>query len=200
MKFPILALFIVFVIWLTVKLKISYKKDEKSKEQFLENEVRANQTRKQPLDGLDYIEIPLDKLPFMQTDDPTIRECQDIIKDLSAKKIVNLTGLSNTQLKLQYGAANLETLTQFDSNFTILARTLYKWGQALYEQQAVDKAQTVLEFGIACRTDVSGHYALLAKIYVETSQRNKISDLIQTAEQINSLMKNSILKNLNSLL
>lgn len=200
MKIPFFALFIVFVIWLTVKLKISTKQINHSKEAFLEKETLANETRKQPIDNLNYIQIPLDTLPFSDDTDEQIEEYQNTIKMLASKKILNLTGQSNTDLKLQYGAANLEALSSYDANFTELARSLYKWGEALYKKGLIKEAKQVLEFGIKCNTDISGHYYLLAQIYTETDEANRIEELIQTAEQLNSLLKNTIVKRLTAML
>lgn len=200
MKMPFFTLFVLFVIWFTIKLKLSYKENRKSKEAFIERETAANNTRKQSLDDLDYITIPLSKLPFYDETDKEISQIQETIKSLSNKKIVNLTGISNTDLKLTYGAANLNDLTEFDRNFTELARTLNKWGKLLYENNCVNDARTVLEFAVAAKTDISGTYTLLADIYSSTGDESHIHELINEANKLESLTKNSIIRKLNDVL
>lgn len=196
----VLPFVILFVVWLTVKIKMSDRKVKQSKEAFLENEVNANLTRKQSLDDLDYITIPLNKLPFYENDCKEIISAQESIKTLSEKKIVNLTGISNTDLKLKYGAANLELLMEYDRNFTDLSRSLYSWAYELYNADKINDAKTVLEFAVQCKSDISKIYTLLATIYKETGESSKIDNLISSAEELNSLMKNSIIKSLKSFL
>ena len=143
----------------------------------------------------EYITIPLDLLPFKDTNDTKLAEYQETIRNLSEYKILNLTGYSNTDLKLQYGAANLEVLSLADQRFTTLARTLASWGNYLYEQGDIPGATAVLEFGIECRSDVSSNFLTLAKIYKDSSPE-KIENLKSVAENLNSLTKNSILSGL----
>ena len=82
---------------------------------FWEKELAANRTKRKPLDDLNYIQIPLDTFPMsVLSDNPVILECHEILTELSTEKIVNLTGISNTDLKLQYGAPNIKILSAYD--------------------------------------------------------------------------------------
>lgn len=200
MKLFILSVAVFFLVTLTLKIKISYRKSRITKQEFLDLESQANLTRKQPLDDLDYITIPLNKLPFYDNENEDIISYQNEIKALADKTIVNLTGMSNTDLKLTYGAANLDILSEYDRNFTELVRLLYMWGQNLYDNGKVNDAKTVLEFAIDCKTDVSKNYILLANIYKDKGELSKINNLINSANELNSLMKNSIINNLKSML
>ena len=69
----------------------------------------------------------------------------------------------------------------------------------MYEHGKTTDAQTVLEFGISCKTDVSQSYILLATIYKEQDQLEKIDFLIQSADSLETLMKNSIISSLKSI-
>lgn len=200
MKLFILSVAVCFLVTLTLKIKISDRKSRITKQEFLDLESQANLTRKQPLDDLDYITIPLNKLPFYENENEDIISYQNEIKALADKTIVNLTGMSNTDLKLTYGAANLDILSEYDRNFTELVRLLYMWGQNLYDNGKVNDAKTVLEFAIDCSTDVSKNYILLANIYKDKGELSKINNLINSANELNSLMKNSIINNLKSML
>lgn len=186
-----------FAFFLIILSIFGFLRSRSSKEQkitadsFWEREEHANSIRKEDISQLEYITIPLDKLPFRDTNDTKLCEYQNTVRNLSEYKILNLTGISNTDLKLQYGTANLEFLSLADQRFTTLARTISLWGNYLYEQGDVLDATTVLEFGIQCKTDVSANYITLAKIYKEKSPE-KISGLITQAKELNSLTKNSI--------
>ena len=158
-------------------------------------QIKTGSTRKKPLDALPYVRIPLDALPFqIMSEDPRILELHQAVQNLAEKKIVNLTGLTNTDLKLKYGAANLTTLSQYDQDYTMLARTLQKWALLLYENGYLNEAQQILEFAVSTRTDVSGSYRLLASIYHQTGYTSKINDLIETAKTLQSVMKNPIVR------
>lgn len=199
-QIPSLLLIIILIFWFNVaRIRIS-KKAARKKEGFWEKEQEANRTRKQSLDTLDYIYLPLKELPFMETDDDTLNEIQDEIRRISEKKIVNLTGFSNTDLKLKYGAPNLDTLTQYDENFTTLARLLYRWGTRLHELCFDKEAVFILELGISYATDIRAHYVLLANLYIREGRKSDIQNLISRAAELNSLNKNPIIRSLQELL
>ena len=119
----------------------------------------------------------------------SIKTCEQTVRDLSQKRILNLTGITNTELKLTYGAGNLEELSGYDQNFTLLARTLHQWGSALNALGFQKEAQTVLEFGIGCGSDISGSYALLARFYREQNDAAALDRLLAKAEALNTLTK-----------
>lgn len=199
MNYTILAIFLTFVTYMTLKIK-SVKRIEKNRsDQFWDRERRANETRKQPIDSLPCITIPLEQLPMGPDADETIAACQKRIRALSSKKIINLSGKSNTDIKLEYGAANLNELSACDQNYTDLVRTLYKWGDALFKKGCTEDAITVLEYGVSCKTEVRNHYVLLAQIYKNQQEFYKIEELIHTAGTLDSIRTPSILRSLNEL-
>lgn len=120
------------------------------------------------------------------------------IRELSQKKILNLTGRSNTELKLTYGAANLDELSCYDQNYTLLVRTLYQWAEALTELGLTEQAKPLLEFGILCHTDVSGNFLLLARLYRAEQNVSALDQLITQANELNSLTKTALLEKLQS--
>ena len=163
---------------------------------YFNRENEANNTRKQPLDDLDYINVPLELIQSVDSDDSIIKECISEIEDLSKESIVNFTGISNTDLKLQYGPANLPFLQKCDFNYTQLVTHLYNLAKRLYDIDMKDNALSILEYAVSIKADVSKIYYLAADIYTENNAREKISYLISTADSLNSAMKNSIVKTL----
>lgn len=191
-----LIIILAFTIWLRFMIQRSERNSRKDTEQFWEKETKSNHVRKADISELDYIILPMDTFPIAETTDGKLLSIHKTITDLSQKSILNLTGLSNTELKLRYGVANLTFLSECDANFTLLARTLYQWGSYLYQEGNTEDALKVLEFGITCKTDVGKHYHLLATIYKNTNNSDKITNLIEVAESLSSLSKDSILKDL----
>lgn len=197
MKFYVLASLILFILVISHNLRKSKRIQSQNEMSFWQRERLANSTRRKSLDGLDYIQIPLDSLPMHTLEDnQKIGECLRIINELSTQPTVNLTGLTNTDLKLEYGTANITALTEYDQNYTLLAGTLQQWADLLYNEGYIDETRQILEFAVSTRTDVSRSYDLLSDIYLQNGQPEKIAGLIQTAETLNSLNKEVILRHL----
>lgn len=195
MKFPFFASFIVFCLWLSHQIKRQRKKEDALALSYWDREAAANNTRKKPLDDVEFITIPFDSLPMRtMPENEEAEECRRLLLDLSEQKIANFTGLSNTDLKLRYGTANITFLTECDQNYTVLARTLQKWASVLYKNGYTDEAKTILEFAVSTKTDVSGTYAMLSEIYNKTGQSDKIEHLLQIAEGLQSAMKPAIVR------
>ena len=200
MKPFVLASVILFCALIAYENRKHKKSSDNKEKTFWERERAANSVRRKPLDNLEYISIPTESLPVhIMPDNPDIAECHQIIQALCTEKIVNLTGISNTDLKFRYGAPNINLLTEYDQNYTLLARTLQKWASILYENGYSQEAKTVLEFAISTRTDISKSYYLLAEIYQKDGQSEKIASLIQVAKTLNSALKDSIVRTLQEL-
>ncbi len=119
---------------------------------------------------------------------------------LSKGKILNLSGISNTDLRFTYGTANLEPLSACDQNFTALICALQKWGTLLVSAGEPGDAVTVLSYAVSIGSDIAGTYTLLASLYEKTGELQKISALRESAEQLSTLMKPSILRDLDRIL
>lgn len=192
---------VIIFIWLRYEISKSSRKTEENSSSFWKREQESNFVRKKDISNLNYLSIPVKTLPF-HTDntDEALKELEEQIHILSQSPILNLSHMSNTDIKLKYGTANLELLSSYDQNYLLLIRTLYEWANLLYEKNLIKDAQTVLEFGIECNSDITGNYTLLANIYKEQNDYISIKNLIKNAEQLNSLMKNVIIKKLNNIL
>ncbi len=199
MNFIIISSFLMFSVVFFFSLQRTKSIEAKRDQEYWERESRANSTRKKSLDNLNYITVPEELLNMSPKN--TTEEINGYISDLndlSKSKIVNLTGLTNTDLKLQYGTANITILTEYDFNYTNLVTLLQKLAQKLYENGENKLAITTLEFAVSTNTDVSKSYYLLAQLYKEAGTPEKISSLIQQAQNINSLLKNTIVQNLQA--
>lgn len=170
----------------------SKDRDEIERE-FWERERKANNTRRQPLDDLAYIKLPMEIFPMdLLPDDPNVEDYRQTVLSLNELPIVNFTGFTNTDLKLRYGAPNISLLTSYDQSYTLLVRTLQQWAQRLYDGGYPNEACQLLEFAVSTGTDVSATYRLLCKIYQEQGTPEKISTLYPIAETLNSATKKTI--------
>ncbi len=201
MKFPFLASFILLCIFVNISMRRVSRKTEEREANFWEREREANNVRKKSLDSLEYIHIPFDFLPFGTAgDNESLAACEEELMALKDEKIVNLTGITNTDLKLEYGTANITPLTQYDQNYTALVCSLQKWGQQLYDLGRYEDAAKVLEFAVKTRTDITATYRTLIDLYKtklglnEDEIQKKLDALIPIAKNLNSLSRMSILK------
>lgn len=191
------ASFILLCLFVKITIKRNNNQRDDAHEAFLERERLANTIRKKNIDHLDYITIPLDTFPTtILLDNEEVKDIITRVKTLSTKQILNLTGFSNTDLKLEYGVANINTLMDCDQNYTLLARTLQKWADILLKNNYEKEAKVIMEFAISTCTDISNTYFILANIYEENKEYDKITHLIKVADSLNSLSKDSIIKKL----
>ena len=197
MKFPFLASFIVFLLVMNHTLKRRKKTDASNEQTFWAREREANSVRRKSLDHLNYIRIPLDRFPLnLLPEDSQAMECQQLIEELSSQKIVNLTGFTNTDLKLEYGTANINVLSEYDQNYTLLVRTLQQWADILLDAGYPGEAETLMEFAISTGTDISKTYYKLAEIYSARGDNFQIQQLIETAKTLRSANQKVIVRTL----
>ena len=179
----------------------STKSFEKSKEDFWERERNANAVRKKDISNLPYVEIPENIISIAQEyDDSDNLMVSSFAADLSSlkdKKILNLNGKSNTDIKLEYGTANITVLSDADNNYTELISILSRLGASLFENGQLDKAREVLEYSINIESDVLRSYQMMTEIYRQTlsgeNALTAIDTLKEKAEKLDSIRKDSIL-------
>lgn len=194
-----LGLFIFFIFLIAYLRKKSSARQTDVEEEFWARENEANHTRRKDISGLPYITIPLENFPMGIYDNSEIKACEETLTDLSGKKILNLGGQSNTDLKLKYGPANLETLTDCDDNYALLCRTVVSYAQALLALGHKAEAKTVLETGITCGIDHSQNYLLLADLYLEAEDTESFQTLLTQAETLDSPQRDSIVRRLHEI-
>ena len=195
-----LSLVIIFVLWLNYEIRKNDKYSRKAMDEFWNREYQANHTRKTDISDMDYITIPFDRLPLDNNPDPSVNSYRDTILSHSNKKILNLSGFSNTELKLKYGVSNIKKLSEYDNNYILLTTTLHKWGERLYLTSYHKEALSVLETALECQTDVHKTYELLGKIYMEQGLLNKFNQLMDKISSTDIRDKEKLLIKLQDIL
>ncbi len=195
--FFIMTIFIVLIIQSSVSR--SNRSEKKEAEEYMARERESNMTPRKDLSTLNFITIPSEIASKSGDFSEEITACEEELISLSQKKIVNLTGISNTDLKLTYGTANLPFLTEYDANYTKLARTLNKYGRLMYDAGFIDRAITVLEFALSTGSDISESYLNLAALYKRKGRSSDIDSLCEKAEKLNSLTSASLLTKLENI-
>lgn len=188
----VLLLVLIFCAWLHLKISKTNLTEQQNSENFWTKERKANATRKTDISNLSYYKIPVDTMPFQETSDETLNGIQNKIRSLSEQSILNLSGISNTELKLQYGAPNLTFLSNCDQNYLLLIRTLHDWASYLYVNNDSSNALSILEYAVDIKSDMRKTYVLLADIYHQKGRENSLNELLTKAEKLDCPMKDSI--------
>lgn len=196
MLLPFLAVFIIVTVYIAIRRTSAMQSEQKVWDDFRKREQEANWTRKQDISNLAYIKLPLDALPLGRFEEETLASYERALIDLSTQPICNLNGISNTDLKLRYGAANLNALSQCDTNYSTLVSLLANYGEKLFELSHQAEAKQVLEYALSLGSDIGSSYELLATIYEYEGHPEKIDALYESAEKITSIRRNSILRKL----
>ena len=193
--FIFLAIFIIFVLILNFAIHKNNRSQENAQEQFWENERQANFTRRKDIHNLNYLTIPIEKIPQnLHTD------AENALVRLSSDKMLNLSGITNTELKLEYGAANLDELSAYDANFTEFVSAVNTYAQELLADGQNDAAKELLELAVSFHADAISIYTTLADLYQQDGQTTQIQNLIASAEEINTLARNIIVEKLRTYL
>jgi len=196
MQIPILTiLFISFLVFVSYRFKMSDKNQADLESRFWEKERMANATRKKDISNLNYIIIPDDLFPLNLNS-----EAESSISALLGKKMLNLTGKSNADVKIEYGMQNFDEISSYDDNFSQFVKLVPSYASELLASGQIDDAQRILEFAVDCKADSRAIFKLLGDIYVDQKLSANIVKLVDIAEELDSLSKDLIIKDLNALL
>lgn len=202
MKFIVtpLVFFTLLLAYLVSRSKVKYNKTVvRNQKLFWDRESEANMVRRADISDLEYIYLEPDTLPLSQAEDAGFGDLVNQLRALSDKNIINLSQYSNTDLKLMYGPANLNTLSEYDNNFTELIRLLNTLGEEMLKSGNQNAAEQFFKQGITLGSDISNTYVKLCEIYAATGNEIAIDNLISTAESLTSLAGSIIVTKLNNI-
>lgn len=201
MNFPIPVFFIssvVFVLFLAMKRRKQTRLQENTNEAFLERERQANATRKKDISNLNYLPYTADALLLDEDPDEELSQYVKILKDLSGRKMLNLSMYSNTDLKLMYGPANLNELSECDNNYHLLSDTLLNYAERENTLQRYEAAISILEYAMSLRIDSSRIYLMLARLYDEQNTPEKIQNIFHALSSMDDSFTSHVLPKLRS--
>lgn len=177
--------------------------DKRSVRLYLNRESAANSVRKQDISNLPYIQPPTETLPLDITlkDEKKqfrIANYKKEILSYSDKPMLNLIGVTNTELKEQYGPANLDALSAYDYNYGQYMRNLYLFAQDIYDEYP-EEAVRILTYCVETGTDISAIYQLLGSHYIQQQEFTKFQNLYQFIPDTTSISGKMILNKLDRL-
>ena len=97
--------------------------------------------------------------------------------NLRDKTLVNLTGMTNTDLKLKYGILNFKKLSEYDDNFTKFVSMLPDYYNRLKEAGYESLGNELLDFAVEQGADSKNVYSLLANAFISMSKADRLAEL-----------------------
>ncbi|MDE7326666.1 MAG: hypothetical protein K2N63_10365 [Lachnospiraceae bacterium] len=191
---------IILILLIHFRSRNNPKSREDIVKEFLQKELEANTTRKKDISGLAYQTIDPSRLPDLSgvpDKEGEIAAICQTLKTLEGKQMLNLSGISNTDLKLSYGAANFPFLSECDARFTTFSRKLYELGAHLFAAGEEEKAVQVLEYTVESGSDIASAYRLLGSLYAKNGEDSALLALRKKAQELPETIRDSVLRSLD---
>lgn len=207
MAFPIVFIWFLIAIFIfRHHLRKNSKAQESLTNAFWEKEESSLVVRKKDLAPEDYIHPTLTADAFRDLDYYKAHHIEnqfrhaEYLTQLLEQPMVNFQHTTNTELRLHYGTAMITAIEAYENSFLAYTNTLFQLAKAVLEAGDHAFALLLLEEGIQVGTDNRGHFLLLAKIYKDNGEKEKLAQLLQKAKSLQSLTKEALLRDLIQLL
>lgn len=195
--FPFLTVFIILLIAYSIRRTTLTRRREQREEAFWAREKEAEHAPARDLSTLEYIRVPVERFSFGAVDDDELSMLEEELLTLAKKPLLNLDGRTNTDVRLDYGAANFDAVSQMGEDYDRLIVVLCDYAKGLMEAGREDLASGVLEYGVEIGTDISANYTLLGDCYRHAGEEAKLAGLRSKVEASQLLLKDSILRQLD---
>lgn len=199
MAFPCLAVFITICLVLFFRYKFINDKREEKEQDFFDKERSARTTVGHIYES-DYEVIPLSKFSFNLCEDPSIVEMEEKIKVLSTEKLLNLTGVSNTDVKLRFGVNHFDEAVACGEKYDELIGLLVNYAIGLDDHGFSEESANILEYLVKNDCDIKAAWIALGKHYASKSEFDKIKSLIEKVDSSKLSIKSATKQQLTDML
>ena len=143
----LLGLFLIFLLWFTYERIKADRKSSYTNEDFWERERRASFTPTAKIDDLPYITLDESVIPASTPDDSEeLTNVLNELRSLGGEKLIDLSEMTNTDLKLKYGTANYTALAKSDADFALLISDCEKAADLLSDAGRIKEAYCLLDY------------------------------------------------------
>ena len=201
------------IIILTLRLLINNNNDKKNEEAMKSYHAREQEARFARNKDISNIELfvpdltglPLhiqegNKSAFSTDTDIVEAHLEELVISSSKEPMLNLQSMSNTDIKLEYGVGNFQTVSKYDQNYLYFTSNVFQWGKYLYDNKLFDDARVVLEYVLTLSDNMSLAYTMLGSIYLSQGEIQLITELIHKVETSDSLTGKSTCNKLRNLI
>jgi len=196
-KFAVIT-FIISGAYFYYRLAKSGNVHNKSFKEYYDREKMASETIKKDLPELNYIKANANAFNVMSPSEASTPEQtrayskqKQILEIIDLPKII-LKEETTTEIKVKYGANNLDKLTQYEQNYYTFIHQLHNFAEMLVKADKKEAAIKVLEESIILKSEFSKSYTLLASLYKEFNHfdaLNGLHDYVQNVLKNESLLK-----------
>ena len=162
----LISLTILLIVWIKYESSKTERLSQKSSDSFWKREQDAQHTRNQSLDSISFFQIEPTSFPLCETPDLELEELQATLSQLANKDMANLSSYTNTELKLTFGIARFQYLSDCDANFFSLMKTLDSLGDYYIRHNKPDTAKIFLEYAVSHETELRHTYEQLETLTV----------------------------------
>lgn len=208
-------LFLMFAFWLQIRVKKASKGRYKDIDQFIDDERKANAVRKVDIDETYFLKIDKQRLPVRAYDEndrqqtELFRLQEKALYHASQKMIKFENPMSNNDIKMAFGAANLEVVTGYEEQFNRYVSALLAWAQALMSADEnvqnntryKEDAKQILKHSIDIKSDYTKSFTLLAELYAGDNDKESLVQLLRFVSEAQYLQrKDKIVQDLQDLI
>ena len=199
-NYIIIAVTLAFLVWLQISFAMGKKRNSSKKiAEILNEDSEANFARRRPLPD-DFYFVPdirgLNLKEYADDDKSKVAEKQARVLKLSEAKMIRLPkSMTNKEIKMNYGAANLETVTNGEEVYQMFLEALISWGEALSNIGDKADAKKVLEKAIDFGCDISRCFISLAELYLKDRDKSSADKLIKRLESGEAIPQNDAIRN-----
>lgn len=190
MAFPCLAVFITFCLVLFFRYRYLDEKRKNQEQNFFDKEQKARTTVGKINDS-DYEVIPISKFPFNLCEEPSMIEMEEKIKELSNEKLLNLVGISNTDVKLQFGVNHFDEAVVAGEKYDELMGLLVQYAISLEDHGFSKESGDMLEYLVEQDCDIKAAWIALGKYYAANSDFDKLNALYEKVDSSKLSIKNA---------
>lgn len=203
MHIPVIFIwFIIAILLYHHHLRKRFKVDDDINKAFWEKEASSLVVRKKNIDEAHYLhpqlskQIIKDQAFFDGINQSDLYYHQTFLFDHLDATMVNFQNLTNSDIRLQFGTANITLIETYEENYTLFIKSLYSLGKGLIEAKEDALALIYLEEGIRLGTDIRAHFILIATLYHKQHNSKAINQLYEQAKTLQSLTKSALLTEL----
>ncbi|MDR2899784.1 MAG: hypothetical protein LBU94_05680 [Clostridiales bacterium] len=175
-------IFAFIMLLINVLIKGGGKKYYKNKQAFLDAEHSANFARKRDIPDELFCRVNTDMLTWISYPDTTEYSRLNSLLQKAVKKSQNpMMHLDppkkNIDLKLEFGAVNLEKIIIYEEHYEQYIRALSDLAQELFNLNLKKDAESVLLEAINLRSPIFKPYQLITDIYLSENDKTKLMDI-----------------------
>lgn len=175
-----LLLVILFTVWFTYERKKSSSQSAAASDGFWSREHEASFARKQSTDDICFLVLDEELIPDPESDDE-LAGITDRLHSLASSEIADLSGLTNTDLKLRWGIANFERLSEADDRFITLTGLIADCCDRLSALGRSGDAAPLLRFAYDNNMRISRIVIAYASLAAEVGDLDLLKEITYTA-------------------